>query len=126
MQRKSTDYKRLVGTYKQTRDVPLRPLPELESDLSFARELLEDMRFNLAVSNGAIREHGMRMVFVSKDKNGHFHDIVKSNPALRIQQEAVRHMKTLSVEIALLEEQAATATKQKFDDEDFAELEFAV
>lgn len=122
MLRKSEQFKKLAGTFKATREAPLRPLVELENELAFARDCLEDMRFNLSLSNDAIRTHGMRMVFVSKDKNGHLHDIVKSNPALRIQHEAVREIKRLTTEIAHLQEQAARASKKKNDDADFAEL----
>ena len=122
MQRKSTEYKKLAGTYKATREAPLRPLAELEADLDCCRSLLEDMRLNLSLSSEAIRTRGMRMTFVSLNKNSHFVERVKSNPALRIQHEAIRNVRSLTVEIAHLEEQVAAASKKKVDDDSWAEL----
>jgi hypothetical protein len=113
MQRTSTKQKLLNGTLVKSREAKRRAPADPKRELQKARQLLSDMRWNFKLAGDAIHTYGMRMEFVSLDKNKHAVRVLKSNPALKVQADAIRWIRTLTAEIQVLEEHVAEAEKKK-------------
>jgi hypothetical protein len=56
------------------------------------------------------------------DTHRKFITVMKTNPALKIQKEALQMIKSLTAQIADLEEQCRIRDRQQQDDADFEEL----
>jgi hypothetical protein len=120
--RKSVAEKKLRGTLKAAREAARTKAVDPATELADARETLESMRHNLRLAGAAIKQHGLTIKTVVFDT--HKKPIVaeRTNPALKIQREALRAISSLKQQIVILESEVEESGAGKSLLDEFAEF----
>jgi hypothetical protein len=123
-QRKTRKQKELNGTLRESREAarskPSNPLSELED----AREALEAMKQNMRAATQQISAKGLMVTTQIADSHGKFSDVLRINPAIKVQREAMRAITSLKRQISQLEEEINERDKEKQQEE--GKSEFAI
>lgn len=102
--------KKLRGTQQKCRIRATRAIDKIEADIRQAEKILDAMQTNLQLALDSIERDGLFVVLGALDSNGQLKEAKKLNPAFRIQKDAVSAIRSLSKQLALLDEELATAS----------------
>jgi len=103
--RKTKKEKELVGTLRKAREEARTKPSDPQSELQDAREALEAMKQNMRQATQQIAEKGLMVATMISDSHGKFTEVQRLNPAVKVQREAMRAIKSLKRQIAELEEE---------------------
>jgi len=120
--RKTKKEKELFGTLRKAREEARTKPSDPQSELQDAREALEAMKQNMRQATQQIAENGLMVVTQISDSHGKFTEVQRVNPALKVQREAMRAIKSLKRQIAELQEEINEQEKSKQQEEDAEEF----
>jgi len=103
--RKTKKQKELLGTLRKAREEARTKPSDPQSELQDAREALEAMKQNMRQATQQIAEKGLMVATQIADSHGKFTEVQRLNPAVKVQREAMRAIKSLKRQIAELEEE---------------------
>lgn len=104
--RKTKREKELNGTLRKDREAARTKPSDPRSELEDAREALEAMKQNMRQATQLLAEKGLMVTTQIADSHGKFTDVQRVNPAVKVQREAMRAIKSLKKQIAELEEES--------------------
>jgi uncharacterized protein GlcG (DUF336 family) len=120
--RKSKREKELYGTLKKSREAARTKPSDPQTEMEDAREALEAMKQNMRQATQQIAESGLMVTTQIADSHGKFTDVQRVNPAVKVQREAMRAIKSLKRQIAELQEEINEQEKNKQQAEDAEEF----
>src|SRR6266478_7670851 len=103
--RKTKKQKELLGTLRKAREEARTKPSDPQSELEDAREALEAMKQNMRQATQQIAENGLMVVTQISDSHGKFTEVLRVNPAIKVQREAMRAIKSLKRQIVELQEE---------------------
>ncbi len=104
--RKTKKEKELLGTLRKAREEARTKPSDPQSELQDAREALEAMRQNMRQATLQITAKGLMVTTQIADSHGRkFTEVQRLNPAVKVQREAMRAIKSLKRQIVELEEE---------------------
>ncbi len=103
--RKTKKQKELLGTLRKAREEARTKPSDPQSELQDAREALEAMKQNMRQATQQIAEKGLMVATMIADSHGKFTEVQRVNPAVKVQREAMRAIKSLKRQIVELEEE---------------------
>jgi len=121
--RKTKAEKLRRGTLNVTREAQRKKPEDPASELQEAKEMLAMMQEDLRAANAELREHGLMITTTIANNHGKFTEVQRVNPMLKIQREALRAIKILKQQIAVLQEEAPEKAKQEQEDAETLEME---
>jgi uncharacterized protein GlcG (DUF336 family) len=102
--RKTKKQKLLSGTFKKTREVARKKVTDPANELDDARTALEAMKQNLKLATQQIAEKGLLITTQIADSHGRFTVVERINPAIRVQQAAMKAIASLKRQIRELDD----------------------
>lgn len=120
--RKSNAHKELHGTLRKAREAARTKPSDPQTEMEDAREALEAMRLNMRQATQQIAENGLMVPTQIADTHGKFKEVLRLNPAVKVQREAMRAIKSLKRQIAELEEEINEHENKKQEQEDASEF----
>jgi len=110
--------KRARGTHQAGRD-NIRPLLEVQAEISKVIESLDDMQYNLREAGRVIFEDGILIDVVARTSAGLEVRTKKLNPACRLQRDMLSAIKSTKRALVILreEEELALQLEKPVDDE---------
>jgi cell fate (sporulation/competence/biofilm development) regulator YmcA (YheA/YmcA/DUF963 family) len=103
--RKTKKEKALIGTLRKDREAARTKLSDPQSELQDAREALEAMKQNMRQATQLLAEKGLMVTTQIANTHGKFTEVQRVNPAVKVQREAMRAIKSLKRQITELEEE---------------------
>jgi DNA-binding ferritin-like protein len=103
--RKTKREKELLGTLRKAREEARTKSSDPQSELEDAREALEAMKQNMRQATHLLAEKGLMVTTQIANTHGKFTEVQRVNPAVKVQREAMRAIKSLKKQIAELEEE---------------------
>jgi Sec-independent protein translocase protein TatA len=120
--RTSKAHKDLHGTLRKAREAARTRPSDPQTELEDAREALEAMKQNMRQATHQIAENGLMVLTRIADTHGKFAEVQRLNPAVKVQREAMRAIKSLKRQIAELQEEINEQEKNKQQAEDASEF----
>jgi hypothetical protein len=120
--RKSKALKELHGTLRKAREAARTKPSDPQTELEDAREALESMKQNMRQATQQIAENGLMVLTQIADTHGKFKGVLRLNPAVKVQREAMRAIKSLKRQIAELQEEINEQEKSKQQEEERSEF----
>ena len=123
----STKEKLARGTAQRCRMRGPRSLSAIETDLAELRRLIADLNHNLKIARECVRRDGCLIEVTVTNNHGHFEKTRRLNPAFKVQNDAMKLLKSFSRQLELLTDERALAIveKQKLQQKESSD-EFAV
>jgi hypothetical protein len=103
--RKTKKEKQFNGTLRKAREAARAKPEDPQSELQDAREALEAMKQNMRQATQQIAEKGLMVATQISDSHGKFTEVLRVNPAIKVQREAMRAIKSLKRQIVDLHEE---------------------
>jgi hypothetical protein len=103
--RKTTKEKLLNGTLRKAREEARTKPSDPKSELEDAREALEAMKQNMRAATQQIAEKGLMVTTQISNTHGKLVEVLRLNPAVKVQREAMRAIKSLKRQIVDLHEE---------------------
>ena len=103
--RKTRREKELAGTLRKAREEARTKPSDPKSELEDSREALAAMKQNMRQATQQIAEKGLMVTTQIADSHGKFTEVLRVNPAVKVQREAMRAIKSLKRQIVELQEE---------------------
>lgn len=103
--RKTKREKELNGTLRKDREAARTKPSDPRSELQDAREALEAMKQNMRQATQLLAENGLMVTTLIANTHGKFTEVQRVNPAVKVQREAMRAIKSLKRQVVELEEE---------------------
>ncbi len=100
------------GTLHKER-VSIRPLAEVQAEITEMLDNVEMMRANLTMAAQGIKTKGMYLLSRATNNKGEVVTTEKLNPAFKVQREAMSALKTLKRALTLLREEEQLAQRNE-------------
>jgi hypothetical protein len=120
--RKSKAHKELHGTLRKAREDARTKPSDPQTEMQDAREALEAMKQNMRQATQQIAENGLMVLTQIADTHGKFKEVQRLNPAVKVQREAMRAIKSLKRQITELQEEIDEQENKKQQEEDASEF----
>jgi hypothetical protein len=120
--RKTKKEKELIGTLRKAREEARTKPADPQSELQDAREALEAMKQNMRQATQEISAKGLMVATQISNSHGKFTEVLRINPAVKVQREALRAIASLKRQLSQLEEEINERDKEKQQEEERSEF----
>jgi hypothetical protein len=121
--RKNKELKKLSGTFQRAKEKKPRTEADIKQQIEETKEASESIRVNLRLATKVIAAKGLMVKTVVHDSHGAASKVERINPAIREQKDALKSLKSLRSQLALLESELETVTVTNEEDDELNQFD---